>query len=174
MMGRRRSGSTHLVPGVEFTSPRPKRDFAALIVVLDPSVARDSQAAISERIVRDGCRYAVCTGHACSTWDTSVDAAYLAQDANWSPPEDRFVMTTSHQDESLEEAIEHFHMRTAFNHFVPTLFLAIIIGGSYSGVPISSSPPLNSVECGLTSRCSRTGASVAALPRAPAAERQYR
>ena len=122
--------STHLVPGVEFTSPRPKRDFAALIVVFDPSVARDSQAAISERIVRDGCRYAVCTGHACSTWDTSVDAAYLAQDANWSPPEDRFVMTTSHQDESLEEAIEHFHMRTAFNHFVPTLFLAIIIGGS--------------------------------------------
>jgi len=122
--------STHLVPGADFTSPRTNRDFAALIVILDPAVPPDSQAAISERIVRNGCRYAVCTGHACSTWETSVDLAYLAQDAYWSPPTDRFVMTTSHQDESLEEAIEHFHLRTAFEHFAPTLFLAVVIGGS--------------------------------------------
>jgi len=122
--------STHLVPGNVFVSPRPNRDFAALIVTFGPAVSPDSQAAISEHIVREGCRYAVCTGHACSTWDTSVDVAYLAQDANYSPPDDRFLMTTSHQGESLEKAIEHFRLRTAFNHFVPTLFLAVVIGGS--------------------------------------------
>ena len=121
--------TTHIVRPFVFSSPIAGREFAALVLFLDREVSPDEQAAISASLIAEGCRYAVCAGDQCSTWDDSVDMAYLATDSNRSPPEDRFVMTSWHEDEGLEDVAHFLRLFTAFDRFVPTLFVAVVIGG---------------------------------------------
>jgi hypothetical protein len=111
-----------------FSSPFGGRDFALMLVVADPSVTADERWAVSTDIVRRGCRYVVCTGHDCALWDDSIDWAEL-QATDFSPPDDRFIMTTWHEDDSLEDVAEWFRWRTVFDDFVPTRFLVVLLGG---------------------------------------------
>ena len=83
-----------------FTSPFSGKDFVLMMVVADPSVTETERADFSDQIIQAGCRYAVCAGHDCSRWDDSIDLAYIATHPNFCPPDERFVMTTWHQNES--------------------------------------------------------------------------
>ena len=112
-----------------FSAPFGGQDFALLLVVADATITNDERDALSEEIVQQGCRYAVCTGSQCSKWDDSIDIAFIASDPNFSPPEERFIMTTWHENESMEDISDFFRWNTAFDSFVPRHYLAIIIGG---------------------------------------------
>ena len=111
----------------QFASPF-EGEFAALIVALDPAIRADEQEKISIDLVAQGCRYAVCTGINASSWDDSVDVAFLESDPGFNPPDDRFVMTSWHNDETPEDVVFFFANCTAFGNFQPSQFVAVFLG----------------------------------------------
>jgi hypothetical protein len=99
-----------------------------MIWVVDTAVSAEEQASLSKQLVEQGCRYAVCAGHKCSTWDDSIDIAFLETDADFNPPDEKFVMTTWHEGEGVEEVAEFLALNTSFDNFVAKNFLVLFIG----------------------------------------------
>ena len=112
-----------------FQAPFDKQDFALLLVVVDPTITIEDRTTICKEIIQQGCRYAVCTGMDCSSWHDFIDMAYLESDPEFSPPDERFVMTTWHEDESLEEVVEYFRSNAHFESFTPRHYLVLLLGG---------------------------------------------
>jgi hypothetical protein len=73
------------------------------IVVVEGDVSQFWQWDVSRWLVSSGCRYMLAWGTECSSWDESVDEANLEAFNYEDIPEDRLVMTTSHDDEELSE-----------------------------------------------------------------------
>ena len=90
------------------------------VVVIEEAVTDDWQNEVSEWLVRSGCLAMCACGKDCSSWDDSVDHANLADFNYGEIPDDRFVMTTWHDKETLAEAF-WFAAHCAFH---PTTELA--------------------------------------------------
>ena len=60
----------------------------------------------SAALVKAGCVYALAWGLDSSAWDNAVDWAFLEHYDYCEYPEDKFVMTTWHDDETLEETVK--------------------------------------------------------------------
>ncbi len=92
----------HLLPGE--VPPRLERPgpFKAIVVVED-AVTPEWQATVSDWLVRSGCRYMMAWGRRCCEWDDSVDYASLRCFGCGEIPDDEFVMTTWHEQDSLED-----------------------------------------------------------------------
>lgn len=112
-----------------FRSPFGGSDFVLLLLAADPAIEDDEQNALSDEIVRQGCRYAVCTGYQCSKWDDSIDWAFIATAPSFSPTDERFVVTTWHENESLRDVVHFFRWNTTFDQFIPKNYLVLILGG---------------------------------------------
>jgi len=76
------------------------------IVIVEGDVAPHWQAAVSEWLVRTGCRYMMAWGLDCSSWDDSVDHANVTLFPNADGSGDDFVMTTWHAQQTLEELFQ--------------------------------------------------------------------
>jgi hypothetical protein len=76
------------------------RPFRA-VVVLDASYTGEWQDKISRWLVDSGCLYMMAWGPDCSSWDDSVDYAQIQKYPDGAPESD-FVMTTWHEEETLE------------------------------------------------------------------------
>lgn len=61
------------------------------------------QAKVSAWLLAAGCLYMMAWGSACSSWDDCVDLANLNAFAYREIPAGRFVMTTWHDEEALDE-----------------------------------------------------------------------
>jgi hypothetical protein len=92
----------HLEPG---DAPRPLEGIAPFkaVVVVDSEVTPEWQTQVSDWLVQSGCRYMMAWGQKCSDWDSSVDEACLAMFDYGEIPEDGLVITTWHENESLQE-----------------------------------------------------------------------
>lgn len=95
----------HFPPG----SPLP--DIARLspyraVVIIEAQVRADWQWKVSDWLVASGCLYMMAWGPDCTTWDDSVDMANLEAFDFDDVPDDRFVYTTWHNDESLGEVFD--------------------------------------------------------------------
>lgn len=101
-------------------------DFVALIISNDPTISPDDQYAVSLALVRSGCRYAVCIGHNCSTWDDSVDWACV--EVNPDSNDETLVMTTWHKNDTPEEIAHFFLNCTTFDSNVFDNFLVLSVG----------------------------------------------
>lgn len=115
----------------KFASPFGTKDFALLLFVGDEAVTAEEQAVISDAVVACGCRYAVCAGVDCSSWDTAIDLAYIATDPDFSPDDSAFVMTTWHEDESIEEIAEFLVFSATYEGFgdpPPRRYLVACVG----------------------------------------------
>nr|CAA6830598.1 MAG: Unknown protein [uncultured Thiotrichaceae bacterium] len=77
------------------------------VVVIEEDVADQRRNEISKWLVKSGCLYMMAWGKECESWDTSVDLANLEEFNFNSVPEESFVSTTWHQDESLSEVFWH-------------------------------------------------------------------
>ena len=73
------------------------------VVILEADYTSDWQMVVSRWLVDSGCLYMMAWGPRCSDWDDSVDYAQILKFLPGEAPEDQFVMTTWHNDESLEE-----------------------------------------------------------------------
>ena len=78
--------------------------FRAMLVA-EALVTPDWRATVAKWLVESGCLYLVAWGDECSLWHDEVDEANL-DSFDWEPiPDDRFVMTTWHAREPLEDAM---------------------------------------------------------------------
>ena len=86
-------------------SPLPEivqfRHFRAIVVV-DAPYRDEWQDEVSRWLVDAGCLYMMAWGLNCSSWDDSVDYAQIQKYLPGDAPEEEFVMTTWHDDETLE------------------------------------------------------------------------
>lgn len=92
----------HLRPGEQpppITAPR----FCAVIVAEQAS-GEPWRSQIAEWLVDSGCLYLVAWGVDCVAWHDSVDWALLKAFDFGEIPDDRFIMTTWHDDEPRSEA----------------------------------------------------------------------
>lgn len=92
----------HLYPDDELP------DFSALaplraVVIIEASVTPKWQARVSTWLIASGCLYMMAWGIDPSSWDTTVDLANLEAYDFDEIPDDKFVMTTWHDDEALTE-----------------------------------------------------------------------
>ena len=70
----------------------------------------------------------MCSGFESSKWDDAIDLAYLDTSPQSHPPDEKFVMTSWHDQESLPEIAEFFVSNTSFDFFEPTAFVIVAIG----------------------------------------------
>jgi hypothetical protein len=77
-----------------------------VIVLVEQTVLDGWRAKAATQLVASGCVYMMAWGHDCSHWDDDVDWANLER-YDYDVPEDANVMTTWHNDETLEELL-HF------------------------------------------------------------------
>lgn len=113
-----------------FQSPVQGQEFAAWILSSDTTQTETEREEIAAELVRTGCRYAVCSGHECSKWDDAVDYSFISSSPDFDPPEDKLVMTTWHEHETLQEVADFFVLDTSFGLFKPAIFLIIGVGDS--------------------------------------------
>lgn len=73
------------------------------VVVLRQTTPADWQSQVSDWLVATGCLYMMAWGADASSWDDSLDCANLARFDYADIPDDKFVMTTWHDDEPLSE-----------------------------------------------------------------------
>jgi hypothetical protein len=94
-----------------YDGPKP---FAA-IVAIEADVTREWQWQVSRWLVDTGCLYMLAWGRDCSSWDDSVDYANLETFSYGDIPEERSVMTTWHENETLSEVFDFVkrHMKPA-------------------------------------------------------------
>ena len=95
---------------------RPSR----MIVVLETAVSSAWQNLVSDWIVDSGCLYMMAWGVDCSSWDDAVDWANLARFDFGDIPDDQSVMTTWHENASLDEVF--WYAQACAGH--PTVDLA--------------------------------------------------
>ena len=108
-----------------FVSPFDGAEFAVLIYISDTTITAEEQELLSDQIVAAGCRYAVCAGYKCGTWDDSIDIADLKRN-NWETKDENLIMTTWHENESLENIVFFFLNNTSFDYFTATNMLVVV------------------------------------------------
>ncbi|TAK90386.1 MAG: hypothetical protein EPO06_08905 [Burkholderiaceae bacterium] len=108
----------HVKPEVVLPDAPRLAPFRAVIIA-EAQVSPDWQAAVSGWLIQSGCLYMMAWGVNSSSWDDSVDMANIEQFDFKEIPQDRFVMTTWHEGETLAEVF-WFSKNSAFH---PTVSL---------------------------------------------------
>jgi hypothetical protein len=111
----------------EFSSTFAGGEFAILLYIADADISPQQQADISDALLAQGCRYAVCAGYDCEKWHDAIDSAYLKRN-DGEPKDTNFVMTTWHDNENLENIVYFFLNNTWFDEWNPQNFLVLILG----------------------------------------------
>lgn len=106
----------HLKP--EHDPPALEKVASRFVVVIEAQVSDEWRNALSGWIVNYGCLYMMAWGQNCSAWDDSVDWASLEKSDFEDVPAEQFVMTTSHEDEPLDEVFQ-FSKKFAHHPVVP-------------------------------------------------------
>ena len=83
----------HLLPDISTLNP-----FRALVIVTP-----EWQGNVSTWLVKSGCLYMMAWGIECSSWDDSVDYANIEYFNYENIPDNKSVVTTWHENESIEE-----------------------------------------------------------------------
>ena len=110
-----------LIPG--FGMP-----YVSIVVACDPTITQEQQAEISAQLVATDCRHMLAWGINAISWDTSVDIAFINTDPDFNPPNDRHVMTTWHDHETIRDVVWFALMNTNFDSHEFHDYLALMIG----------------------------------------------
>lgn len=87
------------------------------VVMIESEVPALWQNTVSDWLVRSGCLQMMAWGLGCSSWDDSVDWANIEQFAYGDIPDESFVLTSWHENQSLQEVM-HFCKHFADHPFV--------------------------------------------------------
>ena len=115
---------TERLPDVRTLAP-----FKAVIVIGAP-YPYEWQEEVSTWLVENGCRYMMAWGPDCSSWDDSVDRADIKA-RNYEDDDQKFVMTTWHDDESLESVFWYSQFCGIFSCDEIELINAVILDISH-------------------------------------------
>ncbi|MGJ7608915.1 DUF7684 family protein [Variovorax sp. LT1R20] len=92
----------HVQPGAALPSIGHLAPFRA-VVIIEGDVSVKWRADVSDWLVNSGCLYMMAWGRDCTLWDDSVDWANIDQFPFENIPEDRFVVTTWHDRDPLDD-----------------------------------------------------------------------
>ena len=107
---------------IEVNSP-----FACLIYSNQQNVTRDEMSSVANLLINSGCRYAVCAGLNCLDWHDSIDITDTIHD----PTLQNFIMSTWHENESVEDVVWFWLNLTDFDDVAFENYLALLIGNSH-------------------------------------------
>lgn len=110
----RTARSSHKVPRILmpiiYIQLRPGQDLCMLsrtaykfVVVIEAPVSNEWRNIVSDWMVDCGCLYMMAWGQDCTLWDDAVDWANLAKFDFKDIPEEKSVMTTWHENVTLDE-----------------------------------------------------------------------
>jgi len=99
-------------------------DYALLLVIASPRVSGEQRDRITSDIVRSRCRYALTFGHDCERWHDGIDETCVGDGTAGG----RFLMTTWHDDEPIEEVVDFLWYNTACEDFEPERLAVVLIG----------------------------------------------
>jgi len=113
----------------EFVSPFDGAPHFALLLAKEPTITADEQERLSQQLVESGCRYAVCAGHDCSSWDDSIDMVSVLEevDLGFERP---LVMTTWHADEALADVVAFLFEGARLEDVPSPNYLLAVVGGA--------------------------------------------
>lgn len=83
-------------------------------------------SSIANWLVYSGCRYAVCAGLNCSEWTDAIDSADIIRD----PTAKNLIMTTWHENETVEDIVWFWLNLTDFEGINFENYLALLLGDS--------------------------------------------
>jgi hypothetical protein len=92
----------HLQPGSAFPEIAHLQPFKTILLA-EAAAGEDWQAACSAWLVGSGCRYCMAWGIDSNAWEDAVDFASLDAAHFAKVDDEQFVVTTAHQDESVED-----------------------------------------------------------------------
>ena len=101
-----------------FVSPFPNNEYVLILIITDSDIPVEKRQLIARDIVHSRCRYALTYGHECSLWHDLIDMAYLDADL----PDEKFLMTTWHDDEPIEDVVDFMWWNTSFDYYDPEYF----------------------------------------------------
>jgi hypothetical protein len=94
----------HLPHGAALPPTVPETAFKA-VVLIEQDVSDDWRNAVSDWLVQSGCFYMMAWGRDCTLWHDAVDWASLVKNNYEIKSDDDLIMTTWHDDESLDEVL---------------------------------------------------------------------
>jgi hypothetical protein len=106
-----------------FISPF-EEDYALLLVIASPLVSLGQRDGITSGIVNSRCQYALTFGHDCEIWHDIIDETCVGDGAG----EERFIMTTWHDDEPIEDVIDFLWWNTSYEEFESERLSVVLIG----------------------------------------------
>ncbi|GER12316.1 MULTISPECIES: DUF7684 family protein [Variovorax] len=106
----------HMQPGATLPNIGYLAPFRA-VVIIEEEVSIEWRDDVSNWLVNSGCLYMMAWGLDCTLWDDSVDWANIGQFPFEDIPEDRFVVTTWHDSDPLDEVF-YFCKHTAAHPIV--------------------------------------------------------
>jgi len=112
-----------LADGGTFAAPF-EEDYALLLVISPDSNANGRRDQIASDIARSSCQYALTFGRECEEWHDAIDWACLDEGM----PEGRFLMTTWHDDEPIEDVIDFLWWNTTYDDFSAERLAIIQLG----------------------------------------------
>ncbi len=108
------------------------------LVLVSEAVEIDWQYKISEWLVKSGCLFMMAWGLECSSWDDSVDEENLREFGWGDIPDDRFVMTSWHENEPLEEVVSFAKVCRQLSDIELPGFLILDIGAVFGDMYLCS------------------------------------
>jgi hypothetical protein len=101
-----------LLPDGDLPAMKDTTPFLAILIV-DDEVSEMWQWEASRWLVESGCRFMQAWGKDCAAWEEAVQEALQEACDYEDIPEERLVLTTSHEDEDLEEVFWFARHRAA-------------------------------------------------------------
>ena len=95
------------------------------ILIIEDFVAEEWQLKVSNLLVASGCLYMMAWGKNCSSWDDSVDLANLKEFSYEEIPDDKLVMTTWHENESLRDV--YFFSKYNATHSIVEIYNTLLV-----------------------------------------------
>jgi len=108
-----------------FESPFNKEEFVLFLYINDKSISNETQRKLSRQFISRGCRYAVCGGYNCEEWHDSIDSVCIGNNKN---SDKNFIMTTWHDDETIDDIVFFFVNNTSYENFIPENFCIVLLG----------------------------------------------
>lgn len=105
-------------------TPPFEDDYALLLVITSPLVSVRQRDRITSDIVSSRCQYALTFGHDCEVWHDVIDETCVGDGAG----EERFLMTTSHDDEPIEDVVDFLWWNTSYEEFASERLAVVFIG----------------------------------------------
>lgn len=75
------------------------------VILLERAVDAANRELICKQLVEAGCRWALTWGIDCLAWHDSIDDANFDRFIPGSIPDDQYVITTWHEDETIEDVL---------------------------------------------------------------------